>query len=232
MNSLFHHIYLIKLQTLLTDFYTIQPICCIIILEETLRTGLNNRYMITTDTIIKDPNPLLRKKSEKMTLPLSFEDQQLVDSLYEYVINSTDPELSEKHNLQPAVGIAAPQIGVLKQACAIVVHSYDDEGEISDTHEFILVNPVILSKSAKQTALSDGEGCLSILDPHPGYVYRSHKIKVRAYDALSKQEIILEANGYLAIVIQHEIDHLNGILFYDHISNTQPDYLDPKAIII
>ena len=98
--------------------------------------------MITTDTIIKDPNPLLRQKSEKIELPLSQEDQQLVDSLYEYVVNSTNPELAQKYNLQPAVGIAAPQIGVLKQACAIVIYDYDDEGEITNTTQFVLINPV------------------------------------------------------------------------------------------
>lgn len=188
--------------------------------------------MITTDTIIKDPNPLLRQKSEKIPLPLSDEDRHLVDSLYEYVINSTKPELAEKYNLQPAVGIAAPQIGINKQACAVVIHDYDEEGEIIDTTEFLLVNPVILSKSAKQAALSEGEGCLSIKEPHPGFVYRSNKIKVRAYDALTDENIMLEADGYLAIVIQHEIDHLNGILYYDHISKTDPDYKNPKAIFI
>ena len=188
--------------------------------------------MITTDTIIKDPNPLLRQKSEKIELPLSQEDQQLVDSLYEYVVNSTNPELAQKYNLQPAVGIAAPQIGVLKQACAIVIYDYDDEGEITNTTQFVLINPVILSKSAKLAALSEGEGCLTIKEPYPGYVYRSHKIKVRAYDALTKENITIDATGYLAIVMQHEIDHLNGILFYDHISKTEPDYINPKAIII
>ena len=188
--------------------------------------------MITTETIIKDPNPLLRQKSKKVALPLSDEDQQLADALYEYVINSTDPEKAALFNLQPAVGIAAIQIGELKQMCCVVVHDFDDEGEIRDTHEFVLVNPVLVSKSVKQAALSEGEGCLSITEPHPGYVYRSNKIKVRAYDALTKQPVEFDADGYLAIVIQHEIDHLNGILYYDHISKTEPDYQNPKAIFI
>lgn len=188
--------------------------------------------MITKDTILLDPNPLLRQKCDKVSLPLSKSDQELAQSLFEYVVNSTDEELSEKYNLQPAVGIAAPQIGITKQMCAIVVHDFDEEGQITDTTQFVLVNPVILSKSAKEAALSTGEGCLSIDKPYPGLVYRSNKIKVKAYDALSDENIIVEASGYLAIVIQHEIDHLNGILFYDHINQIDPQFEKPNAILI
>lgn len=188
--------------------------------------------MITKDNIIIDPNPLLREKSKKVDIPLSEEDQQLVDSLYEYVINSTDEQLAEKYNLQPAVGIAAPQVGINKQICVVVVHDYDDEGEIIDTTQFAFVNPVLISKSNKEAALSNGEGCLSIAQSHPGLVYRSNKIKVKAFDALTKQDIIVDASGYLAIVIQHELDHLNGILFYDHINKQDPEFKKPNAIFI
>lgn len=188
--------------------------------------------MITKDNIIIDPNPLLREKSKKVDIPLSEEDQQLVDSLYEYVINSTDEQLAEKYNLQPAVGIAAPQVGINKQICVVVVHDYDDEGEIIDTTQFAFVNPVLISKSNKEAALSNGEGCLSITQSHPGLVYRSNKIKVKAFDALTKQDIIVDASGYLAIVIQHELDHLNGILFYDHINKQDPEFKKPNAIFI
>lgn len=188
--------------------------------------------MITTDNIIKDPNPLLRQKSKKVNFPLSQEDQELITLLYEYVIQSTDPELAEKYNLQPAVGIAAPQIGILKQMCAVVVGEYDNEGELIKTNEYVLVNPVILSKSTRQAALREGEGCLSIKEEHPGLVYRSEKIKVRAYDGLTQQMVTFSATGYLAIVIQHEIDHLNGILFYDRINEGNPDYEIENSILI
>lgn len=199
-------------------------------MKNDLEQETNN--MITKETIILDPNPLLRQKAKKVDLPLSQEDQDLAHSLYEYVVNSTDEELAEKYNLQPAVGIAAPQIGILKQMCAIVVHDFDEEGNITNTTEFVLVNPVLLSKSQKETALLSGEGCLSIQEPHPGLVYRSHKIKVKAYDALRQETIIIDASGYLAIVIQHELDHLNGVLFYDHISKTQPNFEKPNAVLI
>lgn len=188
--------------------------------------------MITKEHIIMDPNPLLRKKSEKVELPLSCEDQKLVDELYEYVINSTDDELAEKYDLQPAVGIAAPQVGINKQICIIVVHDYDEDGEIENTTQFALVNPVLISKSQREVALSTGEGCLSIAELVPGYVYRANKIKVKAYDALTQQNIVLEATGYLAIVIQHELDHLNGILYYDHINKSDPHQEKPNAQLI
>lgn len=188
--------------------------------------------MITNDTIIIDPNPLLRKKAKKVDLPLSKEDTELALSLYEYVKNSTDEDLAQKYNLSPAVGIAAPQIGILKRMFAVVVHDYDEEGTITNTTQFVLVNPILISKSNKEAALSSGEGCLSIKEPHPGLVYRSHSIKLKAFDVLTNQMVVIEAKGYLAIVIQHEFDHLNGILFYDHISKTNPDFEKPNAILI
>ena len=166
--------------------------------------------MITTDTIIKDPNPLLRQKSEKIELPLSQEDQQLVDSLYEYVVNSTNPELAQKYNLQPAVGIAAPQIGVLKQACAIVIYDYDDEGEITNTTQFVLINPVILETSGEQTGQ---EGCLSVPGKY-GIVTRPNYVKVAAYNE-EMEPIEVEGTELLARALCHEIAHLEGQLYVE-----------------
>ena len=93
-----------------------------------------------------------------------------------------------------------------------------------------LINPRIISESVKQVYLSGGEGCLSVDNEHQGYVYRKYKILVKAYDVKQQKETVITARGYEAIVLQHEIDHLNGVLFYDHIDKKDPFKLIPDAV--
>ena len=76
-----------------------------------------------------------------------------------------------------------------------------------------------------------GEGCLSVDEEHPGHVIRHFKITVEAFDAKSHQNIVITARGYDAIVLQHEIDHLDGILFYDRIDKVHPDKTIPGAYV-
>ncbi len=173
---------------------------------------------INTETIIKDNNPKIREKSEDVKLPLSAQDRQLLMQMYDYVDRSTDPDIAEKENLQPAVGISAIQVGVKKKMAAIIVK--DSDGNI--VYGFALVNPKIISESVEKAYLKGGEGCLSVPLNHEGYVYRKKRIKVKAYDALTDREVIIEAKDYLAIVMQHEFDHFKGILYYDHIDKDQP----------
>ena len=85
-----------------------------------------------------------------------------------------------------------------------------------------MVNPKIVVNSIKKTYLEGGEGCLSVDEEHRGYVYRDFKIVVKAYNDLTGKEEHITARGYDAIVLQHEIDHLDGILFYDRIDKNDP----------
>jgi peptide deformylase len=84
------------------------------------------------------------------------------------------------------------------------------------------VNPKIIESSIKKTALQGGEGCLSVDKNHKGLVHRNYKIKMKAYNALINEEVIITATGYLAIVLQHEYDHLDGRFFYDRIDKNNP----------
>lgn len=164
--------------------------------------------------IYKDSDPILRTKTLKVNVPLSEIDEALALAMFTHIKESQDPELSEKHNLRAGVGLAAPQVGENKQI--IVVHIPTDE----DEHiTYVLANPRIISSSVRRAYLESGEGCLSVDEEYPGHVYRYHKVKVEAYDVLAKKTVIIDAFGYEAIVLQHEIDHLNGVLFYDRISN-------------
>ena len=184
--------------------------------------------LINNDTIIKDNSDLIRQKSNDVSLPLSDEDRQLLMDMLKYVDDSTIEEIAQRDNLRPAVGISAIQLGIPKKLTAIMLK--DDDGNI--LYQYALVNPKIISNSIEKAYLTTGEGCLSVEDEHQGYIYRPMRIKVKAYDALQDKEVIIKAEGYKAIVIQHELDHFKGILFYDHINPANPKYIDPNAIAI
>ena len=167
--------------------------------------------------IVKDSNPIMKKKSLPVSLPLSVEDKQTLDEMLEYLKLSQDDEYAKKHNIRAGIGMAAIQIGLLKRMFVV----YYGEGE--DHVEYQLVNPKIIEYSIRKCALKDGEGCLSVDNDHPGYAHRYYKIKMAAYDALTDKDIIITARGFDAIVLQHEYDHLDGLFFYDRIDKNKPN---------
>lgn len=163
--------------------------------------------------IYDDKHYTLRARAELVAMPLGKEDEILALEMLKHIEQSQDEEFAAANNLRAGVGLAAPQVGVSKRI--IVVHFIDEE-EIYTTH--VLVNPKIVTNSVKKAYISTGEGCLSVKEDYPGRVYRSYRITVEAYDVLKKAMVKIIAKGYEAIVLQHEIDHLNGVLFYDHIN--------------
>lgn len=168
--------------------------------------------------IVKDTNPIMRKKSLPVELPLSKEDKELLDSMLEYLIKSQDEEYANKHNIKAGVGLAAIQVGVLKRM--FVIYYTDSEGNET---KYQLVNPKIIETSVKKCALENGEGCLSVDKQYSGLSHRFYKIKLVAYEAISGREVELTARGFDAIVLQHEYDHLDGKFFYDRIDKTNPN---------
>ncbi|MCU9612258.1 peptide deformylase [Caldibacillus lycopersici] len=172
--------------------------------------------MITMKDIIRDGHPTLRKVAEEVSLPPSEEDKQILNSLMEFIQNSQDEEIAKKYSLRPGIGLAAPQINVSKRM--IAVHLEDDNGKL---HSYKLFNPKIISHSVEKTYLPNGEGCLSVDETIPGYVPRYARVTVKAYD-INGEEVKIRLKGLPAIAIQHEIDHINGIMFYDHIDQENP----------
>lgn len=151
--------------------------------------------------IVTTPNEILKSPCEKV----KFDEQTktLIQDMMDTLLDAKNPE---------GAGLAAPQIGVLKRviiAREFFLSPENQEEVISKEHVF--VNPKIISKS-KETDV-DFEGCLSIPDTY-GRVERSKKIKVKALDE-NGMPIRVSASGFLARVIQHEVDHLDGILFTD-----------------
>ena len=167
--------------------------------------------------IVKDNNPIMRKRSLPVDLPLSVEDKKTLDDMLEYLKLSQDEDYAAKHNIRAGVGIAAIQIGLLKRMFCIY---YETEDGIV---QYQLVNPKIIEYSVKKCALQNGEGCLSVDGEHPGLSHRYYKIKMAAFDALTNQDIVITARGFDAIVLQHEYDHLDGKFFYDRIDKNNPN---------
>ncbi len=180
--------------------------------------------MLNYNCIIKEDHLDIRKMSEDVKLPLSKEDKQTMFDMYEYLINGYDEELAKKLNIRPGVGIAAPQIDVLKKMFVIV--AYDEHDEL---HEYGVINPKIISHSEELTYLPSGEGCLSVDREVKGLIHRPKKITVEFdsfnFETGSTQHVKLRLKGYIAVVFQHENDHLSGKLFFDHINKENPLYV-------
>ena len=174
-------------------------------------------YLYMKLKIIKDSNPVMRKKSLPVGLPLSNEDRELLNAMSEYLQLSQDEEYAKKHNIKAGVGLAAIQVNVLKRMFVVYVKDGDE------VIHYQIVNPKIIETSVKKCALNDGEGCLSVDKQHKGLVHRYYKIKLEAYNALKDEDVVLTLKGYLAVVFQHEYDHLEGMFYYDRIDKNNPD---------
>ncbi|EGA90356.1 peptide deformylase 2 [Planococcus donghaensis MPA1U2] len=172
--------------------------------------------MIRMKDIIREGHPTLRERAEEVKFPLSEEDRQLGEDLLEYVVNSQDDELAEKYDLRPGVGIAAPQVNQAKRIFAL--HFDDNTGE---NLSLVVFNPKIVSHSVEKTYLAAGEGCLSVDRAVPGYVPRYARITIKALN-INGEEIKMRLKGLPAIAFQHELDHLNGVMFFDHIDSKNP----------
>lgn len=182
--------------------------------------------------IVRDGNPVLRQIAQQVVFPLSDEDQILARTMMEYLEISQQPKLAEKYGLRPGVGLAAPQVGVSKMMAAVLVPPLDSQDpQAEPVFKTVIINPVITSHSVKNTALAEGEGCLSVDQDLPGYVVRHHKITLD-YQDLSGEHHIVRLKGYPAIVCQHEIDHLHGHLYYDHINKHDPFVLGPNTLLV
>lgn len=172
---------------------------------------------MTKDDIITLPNPHLRQKSEKV--------QTIDEATLTLVKNMTDAaldwEASRPHEVSAA--LAAIQIDALTRV-VIVRSDFDDK---SNNEFTTLINPEIVKYEG--TLVEDYEGCLSVKDIY-GKVPRYSKIRVKALN-IDGQEVRFKADGFLARVIQHEIDHTNGIVFIDHIKDSTDAFyrLDAKG---
>jgi peptide deformylase len=147
-------------------------------------------------TILTAPDPRLKKKSQPVA-SVDAEVRQLMDDMLATMYEA------------PGIGLAAPQIGELRRVIVL-----DIDREDLKTGPLLMANPEIIEASDEDVTYE--EGCLSVPE-HYSDVVRPAKVKVRYLDRDGKQRE-MACEGLLATCVQHEIDHLDGILFIDHIS--------------
>lgn len=172
--------------------------------------------MLKTKDILDEKDKRLRQVSKEVEFPLTEKDKELINTMIEYLHNSQIDELAEKYDLRPGMGLSAIQLGVAKRYF-VVVHEYE-EGKFDN---YIVINPKIISNSVEKIYVADGEGCLSVNRPVPGIIPRYARVTIEGYD-MEGRKIHIRAREDLAICFQHEIDHLNGIIFVDHIDPKNP----------
>jgi peptide deformylase len=156
-------------------------------------------------TILSYPDPELKKKSLPVTI-INDKTRELVR------------DMAETMYAAPGVGLAAPQIGVHQRITVIDVSAKDDMPEL-----IVAINPVIIHADGESY---EEEGCLSV-PKYAANVRRHARVVVKALN-MDGEEITYEADDLLAIAFQHEIDHLDGILFIDHLSPLKRDMFRKK----
>lgn len=164
-----------------------------------------NLSLMNKDNIIALPHTDLRKRSKRVGL-ISPEIQQLIDDMCKATLDWED---SRAHEL--SVALAAVQVDQLYRV-VVVRNNFDDK---SDRGFQVFINPEITKLEGHIE--EDYEGCLSVRDIY-GLVPRYTKVRVKAIN-INGKEVRLTAEGFLARVFQHEIDHTNGIVFVDHIKD-------------
>lgn len=173
--------------------------------------------MLKNSDILDEKDKRLRLISEEVKFPLSNEDKDAINKMIEYLTNSQIDSLAKKYDLRPGMGLAAIQLGIPKRYF-VIVH----EQEIKETFKnYVIINPKIVSNSTEQIYVDEGEGCLSVNRDVEGIVPRYARVTIEGYD-IDGNPIRIRGREELAIAFQHELDHLNGIMFYDHIDPKNP----------
>ncbi len=158
--------------------------------------------------IVIEPDPILRKKSESLE-KVDDEIRELLDDMLETMYAA------------PGIGLAAVQVGILKR---LIVIDISKDKEKKDP--LFLINPEIISRSKKTSVYE--EGCLS-LPGHFAEIERPAECQIKFVDYNGKEKELI-ANGLLATCIQHEVDHLNGVLFIDYLSKLKKDMIIKKLV--
>ena len=182
--------------------------------------------MFKSLNILDDTHKVLRQISKEVKLPLDDKDKATIEHIIQHLTYSQIEEYAEKYDLRPGMGLAFPQLGKLKRIIVIV-----DEYEEGKFKNYVVVNPKIVSNSTEIIAAEAGEGCLSVNREIEGHVPRYARVTVEGYD-VDGNKIKIRAREEVSIAFQHEIDHLNGILFYDRIDKNKPFYSENEIRLI
>ncbi len=166
--------------------------------------------------ILDEKNKILRTISKEVKFPLDKDTKKMITDALVYLEMSQIPEYSEKYDLRPGMGLSFVQIGIPKRIFVI-----SEEIEDGKFNRYVVINPKIISKSEELIYVGEGEGCLSVNREVEGIVPRCARITVDAFDE-NGEEYTIRVREDMAVAFQHEIDHLNGILFVDKIDKKNP----------
>ena len=173
--------------------------------------------------ILDEKNKILHQRSKEVTFPLTKKQKQDINDMLLYLKMSQIDEEREKYDLRAGMGLSYVQIGVLERIFVVV-----DEYEEGKFKNYVVINPEIKSVSEELIYVGEGEGCLSINREVEGIVPRHARCTIEAYD-MDGNLYTLRVREELSICFQHEIDHLNGILFPDKIDKKNP-YKDQELM--
>lgn len=176
--------------------------------------------------ILDEKDKRLRLISKEVKFPISDEYKELVQKIIDELTYSQIEEYAEKYDLRPGMGLAFPQLGI-NERIIVIVHEVE-EGVFDN---YVMANPKIISSSDEMIAAELGEGCLSVNRDVEGHVKRHARVTVEGYD-LEGNKIRVRAREELSLAFQHEIDHLNGILFYDRIDKKKKFYTQDELRLI
>ncbi|MDR1521895.1 MAG: peptide deformylase [Streptococcaceae bacterium] len=182
-----------------------------------LERVIQDDYVITMKDIIYEGHKTLRLVAKEVKKPITSELLKFGEIMMTFLKNSQDQKMAEKLKLRGGVGLAAPQLNISKRVLAILIS--DEEKNIH--FEEVMYNPKIIVHSVQEICLKDGEGCLSVKREILGFVPRYKRVTVK-YINCNNEEQIIRLKDHKAIVLQHELDHLNGVLFFDHINKKDP----------
>ena len=192
-------------------------------------------HLIDMDDIIREGNPTLRAVAEDVTFPLSDQEIILGEKMMQFLHHSQDPVMAEKLGLRGGVGLAAPQLDISKRIIAVLVPNPEDADGNPPKEAYslqeVMYNPKVVAHSVQDAALGDGEGCLSVDRNVPGYVVRHARVTVEYFTKDGEKKRI-KLKGYNSIVVQHEIDHTNGIMFYDRSNLNNPFEIKEGLLIL
>ena len=172
--------------------------------------------MVPDIKILDESNKILHQVSKEVTFPLDAETKKLIDDSLDYLEKSQIKEYSEKYDLRPGMGLSFVQLGILKRIFVI-----SEEVEDGKFNRYVVINPKVVSQSEELIYVGEGEGCLSVNREVEGIVPRHARMTVDAFDE-NGDEYRIRVREDISVAFQHEIDHLNGILFVDKIDKKNP----------
>lgn len=166
--------------------------------------------------ILDEIDKKLRQKSKNVEFPLSEEDKKTIQDMLDYLKMSQIEKYYKKYDLRPGMGLAFIQLGIPKNIF-VIVEEIDDE----KFQNYIIINPKIISHSEELIYVGEGEGCLSVNRDVEGIVPRYARMNVEYQDIEGNTKQI-RVREDISVAFQHEMDHLNGILFIDKIDKKNP----------